>query len=122
MGLFRIQSDLQFRVSNHGEPRASPWRARKEDASNGGRGSGRAVNRAHGFHRLSPHLVKEEHGDIPGGPAVKNPPSDAGATLGWGDPRRGEGLPAPVSWPGESHGLYGAGGRKESGTTERLSP
>ena len=31
------------------------------------------------------------------------------------------GLPAPVFWPGEFHGLYSPWGCKESDTTERLS-
>ena len=30
-------------------------------------------------------------------------------------------LPTPVFWPGEFHGLYSPGTRKESDTTERLS-
>ena len=34
---------------------------------------------------------------------------------------RRERLPTPVFWPGEFHGLYSPWGRKESGTTERLS-
>ena len=36
-------------------------------------------------------------------------------------PWRREGLPTPVFWPGEFHGLYSPWGRKESDTTERLS-
>ena len=44
------------------------------------------------------------------------------------DPRFGkiswrrERLPTPVFWPGESHGLYSPWCRKESDTTEQLSP
>ena len=34
---------------------------------------------------------------------------------------RRERLPNPVFWPGEFQGLYSPWGRKESGTTERLS-
>ena len=37
-------------------------------------------------------------------------------------PWRREQLPMPVFWPGEFHGLYSPWGRKESDTTERLSP
>ena len=33
----------------------------------------------------------------------------------------GKGLPTPVFWPGEFHGLYSPWGRKESDTTELLS-
>jgi len=36
-------------------------------------------------------------------------------------PWRREGLPTPVFWPGEFHGLYSPWGRKDSDTTERLS-
>ena len=36
-------------------------------------------------------------------------------------PWRRERLPTPVFWPGEFHGLYSPGGRKESDTTEQLS-
>ena len=36
-------------------------------------------------------------------------------------PWRRERRPTPVLWPGEFHGLYSPWGRKESGTTERLS-
>ena len=32
-----------------------------------------------------------------------------------------KGIPIPVFWPGEFHGLYSPWGRKESDTTERLS-
>ena len=52
---------------------------------------------------------------------VKNPPA-VGETqvqsLGWEDPWRREGLPTPVFWPGEFHGLYSPWGHKESDTTE----
>ena len=40
---------------------------------------------------------------------VKNPHSMHETwlqSLGWEDPWRGERLPTPVFWPGESHGLY----------------
>ena len=33
-------------------------------------------------------------------------------------PWRGAGLPTPVFWPGEFHGLYSSRGCKESDTTE----
>ena len=33
----------------------------------------------------------------------------------------GQGLPTPVFWPGEFHGLYSPQGHKESDTTERLT-
>ena len=36
-------------------------------------------------------------------------------------PWRRERLPTPVVWPGESHGLYSPGGRKELDMTEQLS-
>ena len=36
-------------------------------------------------------------------------------------PWRREGLPTPVFWPGELHGLYSPWGRKELDTTEGLS-
>ena len=36
-------------------------------------------------------------------------------------PWRREGLPTPVFWPGEFHGLYSPWGRKESDKTEQLS-
>ena len=32
-----------------------------------------------------------------------------------------KGLPTPVFWPGEFHGLYSPQGHKESDTTERLT-
>ena len=42
-------------------------------------------------------------------------------SLGGEDPlEKGKATP-PVFWPGEFHGLYNPWGRKESGTTERLS-
>ena len=37
-------------------------------------------------------------------------------------PWRMERLPTPAFWPGEFHGLYSPRGRKETDTTERLSP
>ena len=33
-------------------------------------------------------------------------------------PWRKDGVPTPVFWPGEFHGLYSSRGRKESDTTE----
>ena len=36
-------------------------------------------------------------------------------------PGEGNGLPTPVFWPGEFHGLYNPWGRKELDTTEQLS-
>ena len=56
---------------------------------------------------------------------VKNPPANAGE-LGFNpglgrSPGEGKGLPIPVFWPGEFHGLYSPWGHKESDTTERLS-
>ena len=39
-------------------------------------------------------------------------------SLGWEDSWRREGLPTPVFWPGEFHGLYSPWGHKESDTTE----
>ena len=41
-------------------------------------------------------------------------------SLGWEDPLE-KGLPAPVFWPGEFHGMYSPWGHKESETTEQLS-
>ena len=41
-------------------------------------------------------------------------------SLGWEDPLE-KGLPTPVFWPGEFHGLYNPQGPKESDTTEWLS-
>ena len=47
---------------------------------------------------------------------------DPGSIPGSGrSPWRRERLPTPVFWPGEFHGLWSPGGRKESDTTERLS-
>ena len=49
---------------------------------------------------------------------VKNPPATRETwvwSLGW------EGLPTPVFWPGEFHGLHSPWGRRESDMTERLS-
>ena len=42
-------------------------------------------------------------------------------SLGWEEPPEEEIIPTPVSWPGESHGLYSPWGRKESDMTKRLS-
>ena len=42
--------------------------------------------------------------------------------LGWQDPLERDRLPTPVFWPKEFHGLYSPWGRKESDTTEQLSP
>ena len=44
-------------------------------------------------------------------------------SLGWEDSleKRKATLPTPVSWPGESHGLYSPWGPKESDMTEQLS-
>ena len=56
---------------------------------------------------------------------VKNPPAMWETwvrSLDWEDPlEKGTALRTPVFWPGESHGLCGPWGRKESDTTERLS-
>ena len=47
---------------------------------------------------------------------------DLGSIPGLGrSPRRRDGSPTPVFWPGEFHGLRSAWGRKESDTTERLA-
>ena len=47
---------------------------------------------------------------------------DLGSIPGLGtSPEEGKGLPTPVFWPGEFHGLYSPWGHKESDTTERLS-
>ena len=57
---------------------------------------------------------------FPCGSAVKNPPAMQEAWVGkipWGS----EGLPTPVFWPGEFHGLCSPWGHKELDTTERLS-
>ena len=54
---------------------------------------------------------------------VKNQPAMQEASvqsLGWEDPLE-KGKP-PVLWPEEFHGLYSPWGRKESDTTEQLSP
>ena len=41
-------------------------------------------------------------------------------SLGWEDPlEKGK---APVFWPGQVHGLHRPWGRKDSDTTEQLSP
>ena len=42
-------------------------------------------------------------------------------SLAWEDPLEKGKLPTPVFWPGESQGLYGPWGCRESGTTEQLS-
>ena len=52
---------------------------------------------------------------------VKNPPAVRETWVGkipWGRER----LLTPVFWPGEFRGLYSPWGRKESDTTEQLSP
>ena len=47
---------------------------------------------------------------------------DLGSILGLGiSPGEGKGLPTPILWPGEFHGLWSPWDRKESDTTERLS-
>ena len=47
---------------------------------------------------------------------------DPGSIPGLGrTPGEGVGLPTPVFWPGEFHGLYSPWGRKELDTTEWLS-
>ena len=50
-------------------------------------------------------------------------PSMLNALISWvgKTPWRRERLNTPVSWPGESHGLYSPWRHKESDTTERLS-
>ena len=62
---------------------------------------------------------------FPGGSAGKESAysaGDLGSIPGLGRvPWRRERLLTPVFRPGESHGLYSPGGRKESDTTERLS-
>ena len=41
---------------------------------------------------------------------------------GWEDPpEKGKATPTPVSWPGESHGLYRPWAGKELDTIDRLS-
>ena len=55
---------------------------------------------------------------------VKNPPAMQETLvqfLGWEDPWTREGLPTPVFFPGEFHGLYSPWGCKESDTTKPLS-
>ena len=55
---------------------------------------------------------------------VKNPRNvgDLGSIPGLGrSPGGREGLPTPVFWPGEFHGLYSPWGCKELDTTEQLS-
>ena len=84
-----------------------------------------------------------EPGSIPrsgrsGGEGIDDPPQYPWASLVaqlikclpamWGDlgsipglgrsPGEGKKLPTPVFWPGESHGLYGPWGHKESDSTE----
>ena len=60
--------------------------------------------------------------NLPCGPARKESPcnaGDLGSIPGLGRfPGRKEGLPTPVFWPGEFHGLYSPWGRKESNMTE----
>ena len=47
---------------------------------------------------------------------------DLGSIPGLGrSPGEGNGLPSPVFWPGELHGLYSPWGHPESDTTEQLS-
>ena len=62
---------------------------------------------------------------LPGGSAGKESAcnaGDLGSIPGLGtSPEEGKGLPTPVFWPGEFHGLYSPWGRKESDTTEQLS-
>ena len=69
---------------------------------------------------------KQRHSGFPCGSAGKESAcnvGDLGSIPGLGRfPWRREWLPTPVFWPGEFHGLYSAWGRKESDTTEQLSP
>ena len=62
---------------------------------------------------------------FPGGSAGKESAcneADLGSIPGLGrSPGEGKGLPTPVFWPGEFHGLYSPWGLKESDTTEQLS-
>ena len=60
---------------------------------------------------------KETEG-FPGGSAGKESACNVG-DLGLIPGRVG--LPTPVFWPGEFHGLYSPWGRKESNMTEQLS-
>ena len=59
---------------------------------------------------------------FPGGSAGKEyacNAGDLGLIPGLGrSPGEGNGLPTPVFWPGEIHGLYSPRGHKESGMTE----
>ena len=69
------------------------------------------------------HLIFTKH--FPCGSAGKESScnvGDLGLIPGLGRfPGEGKGLPIPVFWPGEFHGLYIPRGRKELDTTERLS-
>ena len=62
---------------------------------------------------------------FPGGSAGKESAcnaGDLGSIPGLGrSSGDGDGLPTPVSWPGEFYGLYGSWGCKESDMTEQLS-
>ena len=61
---------------------------------------------------------------FPGGSAGKESACSVGACLQWFDPWvwkilwRREGLPTPVFWPGEFHGLYSPWGHKEAGLSD----
>ena len=62
---------------------------------------------------------------FPGGSAGKESArnaGDLGSNPGLGrSPGEGNGLPTPVFWPGEFHGLCSQWGHTESNTIERLS-
>ena len=58
---------------------------------------------------------------LPGGSAGKESACNAGDLDSIPGLGRREGLPIPVFWPGEFHGLYSPWGCKESDMTEQLS-
>ena len=64
MSLFGISKGLQFGVCNHGKPHASPHRTREKKRKLGG--------------LLQTDVYICLHWDVPGGPVLKNLPSNPG--------------------------------------------
>ena len=69
MSLFGISKGLQFGVCNHGKLHASPHRTREEQ-------SYREEKKLGGLLQTDIYICL--HWDVPGGPVLKNLPSNAG--------------------------------------------